>query len=83
MNPEIVEQGDLTENISTVDKPVRRCERCDRETDEWVLYVHPDNRESRICWTCQQRDDKNFNLRPGWRKNERSGGRFLSNSPMY
>ncbi|MBC7798344.1 MAG: hypothetical protein H7Z37_15850, partial [Pyrinomonadaceae bacterium] len=41
-------------------KPVVRCERCDRETDEYVLNLTPDNITSFICWTCQERDDKNY-----------------------
>jgi hypothetical protein len=68
-------------NVSTVEKPVRRCDECDRETDEYVMYVNPDNSESLVCWTCQQRADKNFNMKSDWRRNERSGGRFLANSP--
>ena len=77
----MIEQEDITENINTVEKPVARCERCDRETDEYVMYVAPDNLESIICWSCQQRADKNFTMKDNWRKTERSGGRFLPNSP--
>lgn len=67
-------------NVSTVKNALARCERCDRETDEYVKFIHPDNSEHLICWTCQQRDDKNFNARPNYRK-ERSGGRYLAKSP--
>lgn len=76
-----MEEFHQPENVSTADKPVRRCERCDRETDEYVMFVHPDNRESIICWSCQERDDKNFNTKPGYRTRDRSGGRYLANSP--
>lgn len=63
-------------NVSTIDKPVMRCERCDRETDEYVEFIHPDNSKHIVCWTCQERDDKNYNMKPQHRR-ERSGGRYL------
>ena len=69
-------------NVSTTEKPVRRCERCDRETDEYVMFIHPDNSEHIICWTCQERNDKNFNMKPEHRR-ERSGGRYLPKSPKF
>jgi hypothetical protein len=78
-----MEEFQQPENVSTADKPLERCERCDRETDEYVVFVAPDNRESIICWSCQQRDDKNFNMKPDYRKTERSGGRYLRNSPKF
>lgn len=54
------EQSELGENVSTEDKPARRCERCDRETADYVTFINPDNTEEIICWTCQERDDKNY-----------------------
>ncbi|MBC7796970.1 MAG: hypothetical protein H7Z37_08865 [Pyrinomonadaceae bacterium] len=61
-------------------KPIVRCERCDRETDEYVVNLTPDNITSFICWTCQERDDKNYTMKPSFRR-ERSGGRYLPKSP--
>lgn len=67
-------------NVSTVENEMRRCEECDRETDEYVMFLHPDNTQHFRCWTCQQRDDKNFNVKASYRS-ERSGGRYLPKSP--
>jgi ribosome-binding protein aMBF1 (putative translation factor) len=69
-------------NVSTIEKSVRRCEECDRETDEYVMYVNPDNSEHIVCWTCQQRGDKHFNTKESYRL-ERSGGRYLPKSPKF
>ena len=69
-------------NVSTVEKPIHRCEECDQETDDYVMFIHPDNSEHIRCWSCQQRDDKNFNMKPEFRR-ERSGGRYLPKSPKF
>jgi hypothetical protein len=69
-------------NVSTVKKTLRRCEECDRETNDWVIFLHPDNSEHFRCWSCQQREDKKYNIKPGFRL-ERSGGRYLPKSPRF
>lgn len=77
-----VGQGDQEENVSTADKVVQRCEACDRETDDWVMFIAPNNTERIVCWSCQERDDKNYTMKPGHRA-ERSGGRYLPKSPKF
>ena len=59
---------DAEDNVSTADKPVRRCEHCDRETKDYVVFISPDNQEHIICWTCQERDDKNFFQKPTYHR---------------
>lgn len=69
-------------NVSTAEKPLKRCERCDTETEHYVEFIYPeDNSMHTVCWSCREREDKNFNMRPNWHFRERSGGRFLPNSP--
>jgi hypothetical protein len=65
---QITEQSDLIENENTRQKQVRRCEQCDRETDEWIQFLNPDDTAHYICWTCQQRDDKHFNVKASWKR---------------
>jgi hypothetical protein len=69
---EVYEKFTEPPNISTIEKPVRRCESCDRETDDYIMFLKPDNSESYICWSCQARDEKNFNVKPTFHRMRRA-----------
>lgn len=54
-------------------KPEVRCQECDRVTDNYITYVSPTNDQLNVCWECQNRDDKYFNVKPGWGRRSRRG----------
>jgi len=58
--------------MSLVDNQIRRCQRCDRETDHIIESVTEDNRPILVCWECVERHEKRFNTKPGWRRKQRS-----------
>ena len=43
--------------MDALEKPVRRCENCDRETDKYIINLSPDNEETVMCWICKERGD--------------------------
>jgi len=43
-----------------IDKPVVRCDKCDREIDHYNTFLDADNRVVDVCWECTQRDEKGF-----------------------
>jgi hypothetical protein len=49
------------------------CERCDRECDDIVMRLEPDNSRHYICWSCLSRAEKYINLKPHWRRPRRGG----------
>ncbi len=59
--------------MDALDKPVRRCEFCDRETDKYIVILTPDNNEYAVCWTCKERGEKGFNTKRGWGREARHG----------
>lgn len=56
-----------------MDKPVRRCQFCDRETDKYIVILTPDDQEYAVCWTCKERGEKGFNTKRGFRRGARNG----------
>lgn len=58
--------------MSLLDDIVRRCERCDRETDRVIESIGMDNRPHYSCWDCVAREEKRFNQKPGWRRAHRA-----------
>jgi len=44
--------------MDAMEKPVRRCENCDRETDKYVVNLSPGNEEHILCWMCKERGEK-------------------------
>ncbi|MCA1623882.1 MAG: hypothetical protein LC768_16770 [Acidobacteria bacterium] len=63
-------------------RPTVRCIECDTEVEHYVTFVMPSNEMRNVCWSCQDREDKGFNMKPEYRR-ERSGGRFLPRSPKF
>ena len=59
--------------MDALEKPVRRCENCDRETDKYVVNLSPDNTESVLCWICKERGEKGFNTKRGYGRGARNG----------
>ncbi len=59
--------------MDALEKPVRRCENCDRETDKYIVNLSPDNEERVLCWICKERGEKGFNTKRGFRRGTRDG----------
>lgn len=59
--------------MDAMEKPVRRCELCDRETDKYIVILKPDNEEYAVCWTCKERGEKGFFQKRGFRRGTRDG----------
>ena len=59
--------------MDALEKPVRRCENCDTETDKYIVNLDPDNTEHVLCWMCKERGEKGFNTKRGFRRGARSG----------
>ncbi len=52
-------------------KPAVKCDECDTIVDNYVTFVKPTNEVTHVCWNCQNREDKAFNTKPGWRRSPR------------
>jgi hypothetical protein len=52
-------------------KPAVKCDECDTMVDNYVTFVAPTNEIRHVCWNCQQREDKAFNTKPGWKRSPR------------
>ncbi len=65
----------------SLDHPVRRCEKCDRETEHLVESIDPDSRMHYVCWECVERQEKRFNTKPGWRRRHRTR-RYEATQPV-
>jgi len=59
--------------MDALEKPVRRCENCDRETDKYIVNLSPENEESVMCWICKERGEKGFFVKRGFRRGGRDG----------
>ncbi len=55
-------------------KPPVKCDECDTVREHYVTFVLPTNEIHHTCWSCQQREDKSFNTKPGWRRTPRQNG---------
>ena len=60
------------ENESTIQKPIERCRECDRETDDYIRFLNPDNTPHFVCWSCLQREEKGFNTNPKWKRQRKN-----------
>ncbi|MDQ6787060.1 MAG: hypothetical protein M3033_09660 [Acidobacteriota bacterium] len=52
-------------------KPEVKCDECDTIVDNYVTFVAPTNEIHHVCWNCQNREDKAFNTKPGWKRTPR------------
>lgn len=67
-----VELRDMIDPKS-VEKPVVRCDECDREVEHYNTHLLPTNEYRRICWLCTQRLEKGFNAKPDFQRASRRG----------
>lgn len=54
------------------EETVKRCERCDEETERLIRFVGPDNSPRYVCWSCLAREEKRFNLKGSWKRGGRA-----------
>ena len=59
--------------MDALEKPVRRCQFCDRETEKYIVILEPDNNEYAVCWICKERGEKGFFQKRGFRRGARGG----------
>lgn len=57
----------------TVEKPLLRCEECDREVDSYNTFLSPTNETRNVCWECLSREEKGFNADRGFHRQARRG----------
>ena len=55
------------------DKPLARCVECDREMEHYNIILSPTNEQKIVCWECQQREEKGFFAKRGFRREGRRG----------
>ncbi|QYO67277.1 hypothetical protein [Leptolyngbya sp. 7M] len=54
-------------------KPLARCNRCDRETAHYNTFFSPTNQRENVCWECLAREEKGFFAHRSFRRGARSG----------
>ncbi len=57
----------------TIEKPMARCDECDRETTHYNLFISAANEPRRICWECLAREEKGFFAKRDFRRGSRLG----------
>lgn len=57
----------------TIEKPVVRCNECDREVTSYNTFVSPTNTRRNVCWECLAREEKGFFAHRGFRRGARFG----------
>lgn len=55
------------------DKPLARCEKCDRMMEHYNTFITPTNERRTICWQCLARDEKGFFARRNFQRGSRRG----------
>lgn len=55
------------------EKPVVKCNKCDREVQHYNTFVEPDNEIVYVCWECLQREEKGFFAKRDFRRRGRGG----------
>jgi hypothetical protein len=56
-----------------VDKPVMRCDECDREVDHYNTFLLPTGEHRVVCRECLERAEKGFNAKRDFRRDSRRG----------
>ncbi|MDM7921433.1 MAG: hypothetical protein QUS14_03955 [Pyrinomonadaceae bacterium] len=56
-----------------IEKPVVRCNMCDREVTSYNTFFSPTNEVTNVCWECLARDEKGFFAHRGFRRGSRLG----------
>ena len=57
----------------TTEKPIVKCDKCDREVEHYNTFIEPDNEAVNVCWECLQREEKGFFAKRDFRRSSRSG----------
>jgi hypothetical protein len=57
----------------TTDKPVVRCDDCDREVDHYNTHLSPTNEMRNVCWECTSRLERGFNAKRDFYRDSRGG----------
>ncbi len=52
-------------------KPPARCTECDNVRTHYFSFVLPSNEVKIVCWECQDREDKGYNMKPSFKRNRR------------
>ncbi len=55
------------------EKPVVRCDECDREVDHYNTHLLPTGGTRNICWECTSRTEKGFNAKRDFQRSSRRG----------
>jgi hypothetical protein len=58
---------------TTEEKKTARCVECDREMEHFITFLSPTNEESVVCWECNDRGEKGFNVKRNWGRGARDG----------
>lgn len=56
-----------------IDKPLVRCDECDRETSHYNTLFSATNETRHVCWECLEREEKGFFAKRDFRRGARSG----------
>ena len=57
----------------TTEKPVVRCDECDREVDHYNTHLLPTNETRNVCWECTARMEKGFFAKRDFHRSTRRG----------
>jgi hypothetical protein len=57
----------------TTEKPLERCNECDREVEHYNTFLTPTNEWKIICWECLSAGEKGFNAKRDFRRDSRMG----------
>ena len=55
------------------EKPIVRCDECDREVEHYNTFLNPQNETWNVCWECLQRAEKGFFAKRDFRRGSRQG----------
>ncbi|HMQ02523.1 MAG TPA: hypothetical protein PKD26_01225 [Pyrinomonadaceae bacterium] len=55
------------------EKPLKRCSRCDRETEHYNLWFDPAGVAEVVCWECKAREEKGFFAHRSFGRGARGG----------
>ncbi|MCA1589961.1 MAG: hypothetical protein LC734_06125 [Acidobacteria bacterium] len=55
------------------EKPLVRCDECDRETEHYNQFLGPNDAMRNVCWECTSRAEKGFFAKRDFRRGSRSG----------
>ena len=55
------------------EKPIVRCNKCDREVEHYNTFVEPDNEVVIVCLECLQREEKGFFAKRDFYRRGRQG----------